>query len=359
MKTSEIRPVRAPWKQGTMNGRERFSRQMHFKSVDRSFNMEFGYWDELFGLWQVFRDNHVTCNEEADVLFAFDPIHTIGGKSFMNPPFSREVIGTAGGKQTIINEDGLLAEVPTDKHATIPHFIKSSIVTPDDWRRVKEERFRVDDPGRLPDIEKLKRQHAPDRGYPLGIDCGSMIGKVRDMLTFEGLCYAVYDYPDMLEDMIETCCQIVERILDHVLAHFAFDFASGWEDICYKNGPILSPDYFRQVIAPRYKRISNKLRAHGVDIWYTDCDGDVRAILPILLDSGINCLFPFEVNCCAHPGELLDRYPGELRIMGGVDKIMLIRGREAIKHYLESLAPYVAKGGYIPFCDHRCPADVK
>jgi hypothetical protein len=31
-------------------------------------------------------------------------------------------------------------------------------------------------------------------------------------------------------------------------------------------------------------------------IWYTDCDGDVRPILPYLMEGGINCLFPFEVN---------------------------------------------------------------
>ena len=30
-----------------------------------------------------------------------------------------------------------------------------------------------------------------------------------------------------------------------------------------------------------------------------------------------------------------------------------------IKAYLESLAPLVERGGYIPFCDHRCPPDVK
>ena len=359
MSTGEIRPIRASWKKGTMSGRERFNRQMSFRGVDRSFNMEFGYWDELFGKWPVFRENNIKDNREADVLFAFDPIHTISGKAFMNPPFSREVIGVKGNTQTIINEDGLLAEIPMDGHATIPHFIKSSIVTPDDWKRVKEERFRLDDPGRLPDVERLKKLHPQERGYPLGIDCGSMIGKVRDMLTFEGLCYTVYDYPDMLEDMVETCCRIVERILDHVLPHFQFDFASGWEDICYKNGPILSPDFFRQVVAPRYRRISKKLQSHGISLWYTDCDGDVRAILPILLDSGINCLFPFEVNCCAHPGQLLDQYPGALRIMGGVDKMKLIEGKEAIRRYLESLAPYVARGGYIPFCDHRCPADVK
>lgn len=44
--------------------------------------------------------------------------------------------------------------------------------------------------------------------------------------------------------------------------------------------------------------------------------------------------------------------------MGGFDKIQLIKGKEAIKKYMESLIPLVERGGYIPFCDHRCPPDV-
>ena len=73
------------------------------------------------------------------------------------------------------------------------------------------------------------------------------------MLTFEGLAYACYDYPEMVEDMVETCCQIAERLLDKWLPHIRFDFASGWEDICFKNGPIVSAGFFRGVVAPRYR----------------------------------------------------------------------------------------------------------
>ena len=117
-------------------------------------------------------------------------------------------------------------------------------------------------------------------------------------------------------------------------------------------------DFFEQVVAPRYARINRKLKQYGVKIWYMDCDGDVRPLLPSFLNNGINCLFPFEVMGCAHPGELLDQYPGQLRIMGGVDKIQLGSGRPAIRRYLESLVPYVERGGFIPFCDHRCPPNV-
>jgi uroporphyrinogen decarboxylase len=34
------------------------------------------------------------------------------------------------------------------------------------------------------------------------------------------------------------------------------------------------------------------------------------------------------------------------------------KGREAIKAYMETLGPLVERGGYIPFCDHRCPPNV-
>ncbi len=352
-----IQPIRKPWR-GTMTARERFNRQMHWQSVDRSFNMEFGYWNENFTTWPLFYENRIRNNGEADVFFAFDRIGQIGGATWMCPAFEEKEIGRHDNKIIRINADGLMAEVLASGKDTIPHYLKSSVTTPDDWKRVKEEHFDRHHPGRKMDVERLKKAYPDDRDYPLGISCGSMIGKIRDMMTFEGLAYACYDYPDMVEDMVETCCVLVEDSLDQVLGEITFDYASGWEDICFKNGPIVSVPFFRDVVMPRYKRIRKKLDEHGIDLWYTDCDGDVRPILPYLLEGGINCLFPFEVNSCAHPGELLDQYDGQLRIMGGVDKMALGAGRDAIKAYLKSLEKYVARGGYIPFCDHRCPPNV-
>ncbi|MBQ3955537.1 MAG: hypothetical protein II680_06580 [Clostridia bacterium] len=350
-------PIRQPWK-GTMTARERFNRQMHWKSVDRSFNMEFGYWKENFKLWPLFYENGITNNGEADRFFSFDPIAQIGGNTWMCPAFEDKVVEVRGAKTVRTNSDGLLLEVLTSGRDTIPHYLGSSVTTPEDWKRVKEERFDRNSPGRKLNVEALVKAFPEERDYPLGVWCGSMIGKIRDMLTFEGLAYACYDYPDMVEDMVETCCQLTEDALDQLLPHFHFDYAAGWEDICFKNGPIVSVPFFRDVVMPRYKRIRKKLDQYGVDLWYTDCDGDVRPILPYLLEGGINCLFPFEVNSCAHPGELLDQYAGQLRIMGGVDKMALGAGRDAIRAYLKSLEKYVARGGYIPFCDHRCPPNV-
>ena len=350
-----IQPIRPKWK-GTMTDRERFNAQMHYQPFDRSFNMEFGYWNEVYQQWKLFTDNGIRNEAQANIFFNFDRIFQVGGKVWLDPPFEPREISRTERTKTVVNADGLWTEIPLDGHETIAHCIKSSVETPEDWKRVKEERMRLD--GRVVDVAALKARHPDDRDYPLGVSVGSMIGKIRDMLTFEGLCYAIFDYPDMVEDMVETCCVLVEHYLDQILPHMRFDFAAGWEDICFKNGPIVSPDFFREVVMPRYQRIDKRLKAHGIDLWYMDCDGDVRFILDSFLKGGVNCMFPYEVNCCCHPKELLDTYGKQLRIMGGVDKLQLIAGKEAIRAYLETLTPLVERGGYIPFCDHRCPPDV-
>ncbi|MCJ7543320.1 MAG: hypothetical protein MUP47_01940, partial [Phycisphaerae bacterium] len=270
-----ITPCRPKWR-GTVTDRQRFCDQMHHRPVDRCFNMEFGYWAENFKVWPIFRDHGLKNNLQANIFFNFDRIEVVGGKVWIHPPFPKQVISETAAHQIIMNGEGLLAEVPKDGHDTIPHFIKSSVNTPDDWRRIKAERFCVDHPDRVVDVEAVRRKHPPGRDYPLGVNCGSMIGMVRNVLTFEGLAYGCYDYPAMVEDMVETACVLVEHFLDQVLGRIDFDYASGWEDICFKNGPIVSEDFFKSVVVPRYKRISNRLRAHGIDLWYTDCDGDVR-----------------------------------------------------------------------------------
>ena len=347
----------SPWG-GTMTPRERFNAQMHFQPFDRTVNMEFGYWQENYTQWDLFTDNGITNERQADAFFAFEPPATADICCWLHPYFEERVLEEREHTRICLSGEGLICEVPRDGHSTIARCIGASVVTPDDWKRVKEERMRLSDPIRMPDLSALDRLFAQNRDKPIGLSCGSLIGKIRNLLTMEGLCYAVADYPDMVEDMVETICLMVENYLDALPEKYHFDFAAGWEDICCKNGPLVSMDFFKSVIFPRYKRIGNKLHARGIDLWYTDCDGDVRPLLPYFLEAGINCLFPFEVNSCAHPGELLDAYKGALRIMGGVDKIQLIAGKKQIKEYLESLAPYVERGGYIPFCDHRCPPDV-
>jgi len=193
MSTPAITPFLPKWR-GSLTDRARFQRQMHRQPVDRCFNMEFGYWDDNFKLWPMFRDHGITNNNDADIFLNFDRTAVVGSH-WMHPTFPYEEISRTATTRVLRNGDGLIAEVPMDGHDTIPHFLDSSVKTPDDWKRVKEERFDRRHPDRKADIAAILRDHPANRDYPLGVWCGSMIGKVRDMLTVEGLAYAVFDYP--------------------------------------------------------------------------------------------------------------------------------------------------------------------
>lgn len=282
----KIQPIRQPWP-GTMTGRERFRRQMSSQSVDRCFNMEFGYWDENFTEWKMFRDNGIRSNAEADRFFGFDRIECIGGNTWMSPPFESKVIETRGSSKILINGDGLARGSAARRARHHPALPQGQHRDARGLEAVQGgARFRRDDPARKIDVAALQALHPETRDYPLGVYCGSMIGKIRDMLTFEGLAYAMFDYPEMVEDMVETCCVLVEDALDQLLPHFRFDFASGLGGYLFQE----RPDRDRRFL-PRYRDAAlqahrRKLDQYGIDLWYTDCDGDVRRSCPISSKEG-------------------------------------------------------------------------
>ena len=98
-------------------------------------------------------------------------------------------------------------------------------------------------------------------------------------------------------------------------------------------------------------------RAAGTKYGYVDCDGDFRKLVPTWLNNGVNIMFPLEVAAGVHPVTLRKENPG-IRMMGGVDKMILLGTKENIKKELLKLKPLVDEGGYIPHIDHRVQADV-
>ena len=90
-----------------------------------------------------------------------------------------------------------------------------------------------------------------------------------------------------------------------------------------------------------------------------DSDGDVRLLLPLWLEGGVNVAFPLEVGTWGlDPIDIRRRFGKELRICGGFDKHILAHSKDAISREIDRLAGLVEEGGFIPFCDHRVPPDV-
>jgi len=70
-------------------------------------------------------------------------------------------------------------------------------------------------------------------------------------------------------------------------------------------------------------------------------------------------MYPFEAMANMNVVAVRKLYGKKLALIGGIDKIALIEGKEAIRKEVESKVPSLAEeGGYIPSFDHGVPPDV-
>ncbi len=131
-----------------------------------------------------------------------------------------------------------------------------------------------------------------------------------------------------------------------------------WEDMCYKNGPLISPGMFRSFMLPRYKQLTGYIRSKGVGHIFLDSDGDCRALIPLWLEGGVTGIVPCEVQAGMDVYKLRQEYGRELLLIGGVDKKALAAGKETIDMEIKKISRTIESGGYVPFFDHGLPHDV-
>jgi uroporphyrinogen decarboxylase len=338
--------------------RERYRRTMFFQTVDLRPNFEFGYWAETLHEWQK-QGLPREIDDEASAYAYFGienwrgaPVNVMG----LIPGFEYKVLKEDNETITYVDaSSGAVAEINKHGHKSIPHYIDFKLKDRKSWEEFKERLQPSEE--RLPANWAELAAAYNQRDYPLAVPIGSMIGTPRNWIGFTNIALMIYDDPELLEEIVETLCNLVCGTLEKAVKDVEFDFATGWEDICFNSGPIVGVDFMRNVVAPRYKRITDLLHKHGCHIAWTDCDGNIMPIVDSFLEGGINCMFPVEVHGGSDPVELRRRWP-DIRLQGGFCKMRLAEDKDAIRKEMERLQPLVAEGGFIPGVDHRVQADV-
>lgn len=293
--------------------------------------------------------------------FDLDP-HIWTGPSaqlFVYPPFEHKIVRETDTKVTYVNHAGIVCtEFKKDAYKSMPHFESYPVKNRKDWTEYRK-RLRWD-PDRIGDKwEQQKRQWA-ERDTPLILyldRLASLYGSLRDMVGTTQLSMLFYDDPELVEEMMDTVTELFEQLIPVLFADFVPDAVCMWEDMAFKNGPLVSPKLVRQFMLPRYRRMTEILRDIGVPIILLDSDGNVGELIPIWLEADIDGVVPMEVQAGMDVDRYRQKYP-ELLIMGGVDKKALAAGPDAIDAEMEKIECTIASGGYVPFFDHGLPHDV-
>ena len=350
-----------------MTNRERAMRILHYEAPDRMPAVHFGYWRELLAEWadqgklsrelaQAYRDGN-DADREIDRLIGWDFnwYHCVGARNGLRPTFENKVLEVLpDGSRRVQNGAGII-----ERHK--PGL--TSIPSEDDYLLKDREAFET--------LYRPKMQYSPDRvdldwfrrfnetrpqDVPVGLHLGSVLGEIRNMTSVMGMSFLLYDEDETLfSDLIDTYAEMQYRCAKAILETGAkFDFAHFWEDVCFKNGPLISPDAFDELCAKHYKKRCDLCHEYGIDIISLDCDGVTEKLLPTWFENGVNTMFPIEVGVWGDQfAPAREKFGRGMLGVGGMDKTALRRDRAAVDEELARMQRLSSLGGFIPCPDHR------
>lgn len=354
-----------------MTSRERFHACMNYAAVDRVPNHEVGTWVQTKLRW---RDEGLAVDELNWDWFVGEPRWDLDPREYadvrfdMVPAYEEKVLSREGDTEVIQRANGvvsraLVAGSAEGMRASMDEYLSFPVTTREDFAALKH-RYRPSSPSRYPAYWEqflVPGWRAREHVLVLGRNCSTLgfYWRAREWMGTENLSYAWYDQPELMHEMmefiadftIETARPLLERGVkpDYVFIN---------EDMSMKNGPLLSPDTYRTFILPHMKRLVAFLRGAGVPWVIVDTDGNCELLIPLLLEAGVDGIWPLERASDMDPIAIRRKFGRTLRLWGGVDKRELAKDAAAIDAHLRPLQPLVVEGGFIPTVDHLVPPDV-
>jgi len=335
-----------------MNIRERFVKTLLGEKVDRvPFMKIFGGTNAIHPIWEQEYPGIGKCIDE---LLGFEGKYRGWGVTGidMDPSNMGQPEVLKETEDIIVRRrgDGTVEQVYKggDYHR---HTIEWPIKTMPDWEAYKEKHLDPDDPSRFPDNWDMRLKEYRDRDYPLQLTHRGVYGFARERMGDENLAFAFYDTPELVHNMMDYYTDMAIKLWEKQAADVEFDLIECWEDMASKNGALISPQMFREFMAPCYKRIANFAREHGIKVILIDSDGFIEELTGLMLEAGVTALYPYEVMAGNDLGRVLDRYPA-VGVIGGLRKEAMYEGKEAIDREMVKARALIKKGRYIPGPDH-------
>ena len=155
----------------------------------------------------------------------------------------------------------------------------------------------------LPDPDD-ERIYEPARAFlaqyrPFGYAIGCFINLGSDPVVlsmgWDHFSYVLYDDPLVPETLMDIYTDWYARAVRHI-CRLGFDFVWAGDDIAFKTGPMISPEVFRTLFLPYWRRVAEAITLP----WIFHSDGNFLPLLDDLLSLGMNAAQPHRAGCDRH-----------------------------------------------------------
>ena len=153
---------------------------------------------------------------------------------------------------------------------SMSEFIEFPVKNRRDWEQFKEERLDPDNADRLSgDWEKLSAKWIAEE-YPIQLgyfpDVG-VFGGLRWLLGDEECLIAFYTMPDLVHEIMDHLTSLYITVFEKVVEKVRVDEIHMWEDMCGRQGPLISPRHWEEFMGPNYRRIKKFARRHNIPLF--------------------------------------------------------------------------------------------
>jgi hypothetical protein len=305
-------------------------------------------------------------------LFGYEPggSHSVGGlgwcEAAFSPRFEEKILEDRGEHELV--QDAFGRHVLCFKgrrSGFMPEYVDHPVKDMKTWEALCKWRMDPTSPERFAKLDdamaKARSAAAEGKMITQGMVGGYMY--LRSLIGPGDLLYKFYDEPALIHDCMQTWLALAQAVISRHQEHITLDELFIAEDICYNNGPLISPDMMREFLFPYYQELISSLKARQIDktrhlYFQVDTDGWATPTIPVYRELGLDVMSPFEVASGCDVVEIGKQYPW-LVMTGGLDKRILAKSKEAIDEMVDRIFPAMqARGGYIPTCDHGVPEEV-
>jgi uroporphyrinogen decarboxylase len=276
-----------------------------------------------------------------------------------SPMFATEVIEE--GQDYIVYKDSFGVTNKNDPGLrSLPLEIDNPVKDWRSWNAYKQHYCEESIEKRLPQSWDAIVERLRDRDFPirLGGTSGGFLGFPRQIMGVTTYLMTLYDDPSLIHDICDTFQNFLVAYYDRIIQDVQVDCILIWEDMAGKQGSLISPEHFREFLTPRYRAMVAFAREAGVDVVLTDSDGYVEELIPLIVETGVTGMYPFERAAGNDLLRIRESFP-EFQILGGFDKRVLFEGstREAIEAEIAVVGKMLERGRYIPHVDHFVSQD--
>ena len=134
----------------------------------------------------------------------------------------------------------------------------------------------------------LERYHNKDLGIFAMLRPFGMFNVIYSM-PMMAFAFAVRDNLKLIDTMMDIFVEWNIAVIEK-LQGLGVDFFLACNDMAYKEGPLVSPQVFREIFLPKMKIVADAIKIP----WAFHSDGNLTVIMEDLLTLGMNAVNPFE-----------------------------------------------------------------